>query len=261
MKKILYATDYSENSVPALRFSYALSKELDAELMVLHVFELQLTLETTFSHSYSREQIRTFANHREKLISFCSQHLQNEPQPLKITWKIDEGHPTPDTIIENAMELDADIIVVGSNSGNRERGNFLGSTTSELMNLAPCPVLAIPNDTDFHGFKKIVYATNFERFDIFSIQKMVNLAQTFKASIHLIQVTTKETDISEDQMNWFKNVLRHKVGYGDIQFDLRYGEDVFETLQMYISEIDPDLVAMLEHEDHNHVKSSPSQSS
>lgn len=255
MKKILYATDCSENSVAALHFSYALSKELDAELMALHVFELQLTLASTVSYSYSRKEIRAFADHREKLISFCTHHLQNETEPLKITWKIDEGKPTSEVIIKNAKELKADIIVVGTKGGNRMLELFLGSTTIALINTAPCPVLAVPDDSDFHGIKKIVYATDFDGIDIFTIQKMVQLAKPFDANIHLIHVSTKETDTGEDQMEWFKNMLRHKVGYENISFDLRYGEDIFETLQKYIGEIEPDMVAMLEREGHSLIKS------
>jgi len=255
MKKILYATDYSENSVAALHFSYALSRELDAELMALHVFELQLSLSSTVSYSYSRKEIRAFACNREKLISFCTQHLQNVTEPLKITWKIDEGKPSSDIIIKNARELKADIIVVGSKGGNRMGGLFLGSTTIALINSAPCPVLAVPDDTDFQGIKKIVYATDFEGVDVFIIQKMVKLAKPFGADIHLIHVSSRETGTSESQMEWFKNMLRHKVGYGNIRFDVRYGEDIFETLQKYIVEIEPDLVAMLEREGHSLIKS------
>ena len=254
MKRILYATDYSENSVAALHFSYALSKELDAELMAIHVFELQMTLASTVSYSYSRKEIREFAEHREKLISFCTQHLHNETEPLKITWKIDEGKPASDVIIKNAKELKADIIVVGTKGGNRLRGLFPGSTTIGLIKTASCPVLAVPDNSDFRGIKKIVYATDFEGIDIFTIQKMVKLAKPFDADIHLIHVSTKQTDTSEDQMKWFKNMLRHKVGYENIRFDLRYGEDVFETLQKYIGEVEPDMVAILERNGHSLMK-------
>ncbi|HZJ18899.1 MAG TPA: universal stress protein [Pricia sp.] len=248
MKTILYTTDYSENSVAALHFSYALSKELDAELMALHVFELPLTLASTVSYTYSRKEVRAFGDHREKLIAFCTEHLRNEPEPLKITWKIDEGKPAADVIIKNAKELKADLIVVGTKGGSPIRKALLGSNTTSLINSAPSPVLAVPEDADFQGFKKIVYATDFERADIFTIEKMVELAEPFEADVHLVHVSTKEGDTGEDQMVWFKNMLRHKVDYENLRFDLRYGKDIFETLQNYVTEIQPDMVAMLERE-------------
>ncbi|HZJ21530.1 MAG TPA: universal stress protein [Pricia sp.] len=254
MKTILYATDYSENSAPALHFSYALSKELNAELMALHVFELPLTLASTVSFTYSRKEVRALGAHREKLIAFCTQHLRKEPEPLKITWKIDEGKPASEVIVKNAKELKADLIVVGTKGGSPIRKALLGSNTTALINSAPCPVLAVPEDADFHGFKKIVYATDFEGADIFTIEKMVELAKPFEADVHLVHVSTEERETGEDQMAWFKNMLRHKVDYKNLRFDLRYGEDIFESLQKYVAEIEPDMVAMLERENNSLIK-------
>jgi nucleotide-binding universal stress UspA family protein len=255
MKTILYATDYSENSVAALHFSYALSKVLNAELMALHVFELPLILASTVSYTYSRREVRAFADYRKELISFCTEHLKNEPDPLKITWKIDEGKPASDIIIKNAKELKVDLIVIGTKGGSPMRKVFLGSNATSLIDSAPCPVLAVPEDTDFQGIKKMVYATDFEGVDILTIEKMVELAKPFDADVHLVHILSKETDVGEDQMEWFKGLLRHKVGYGNIHFDLRFGEDVFETLQNYVDEIEPDIIAMLEREGHSLIKS------
>lgn len=254
MQTILYATDYSQNSVAALHFSYALSKELDAELMALHVFDLPLTLASTVSYTYSRREVRAFGDHRERLIAFCTQHLRNEPDPLKITWKIDEGKPASDIIIKNAKEVKAYLIVVGTKGGSPIRKVLLGSNTTSLINSAPCPILAVPEDADFRGFRKIVYATDFEVADIFTLEKMVELAKPFEADMHVVHVSPKEGDKGEDQMAWFKNMLRQKVDYENLRIDLRYGADIFETLQNYVKEIEPDMVAMLEREGNSLIK-------
>jgi len=254
MKTILYATDNSENSAAALHFSYALSKALNTNLMALHVFELPLTLASTVSYSYSRKEVRAFGDHREKLIAFCTEHLQNEPEPLKITWKIDEGKPASDLIIKNAKELKADLIVVGTKGGSTIRKVLLGSNTTSLIKTAPCPVLAVPEDADFRGIKKIVYATDFEGDDIFSIETIVKLAKPFEATIYLLHVSPEETNTNTDQMEWFKGMLRLKVDYENMRFDLRFGEDVFDVIQKYVNEIEPDMVAMLERPDHSSIK-------
>ena len=254
MKTLLFATDYSDNSVAALQFAYALSHELNAKLVALHVFELPMTLASTVSYTYSRKEVRAFADHRERLIEFCTKHLKRKPEELNITWKVDEGKPTSEIIIENATELTADLIVVGTKGGNQIREVFLGSTTTALINTAPCPVLAVPDDADFHGIKKMVYATDFEGADIFTIEKMIDLAKPLEVDLHLVHVSSRETETSEDQMDWFKGMLRHKVNYKNIHFDLRYGDDVFAALQKYIDEIEPDMFAMLEREGHSLIK-------
>ncbi|MBD0850175.1 universal stress protein [Maribacter arenosus] len=254
MKTFLYATDYSKNSVAALQFAYALSRELQAKLVALHVFELSLTLASTVSHTYSRKEVRAFADHRERLRDFCSEHLKNKPGAEKITYKIDEGNPVHEKIINNAKEHKADLIIVGTKGGNPIREALLGSTTTSLIDKAPCPVLAVPDDVDFYGIKKMVYATDFEGADIFTIEKLTDLAKPLQLDLHLVHVSTLDTRTSKDQMEWFKGMLKHKVDDENIHFDLRYGEDVFTTLQEYIDEIEPDLVAMLEREGHSLIK-------
>jgi nucleotide-binding universal stress UspA family protein len=254
MKTILYATDYSENSVAALHFSYTLSKVLNANLVALHIFELPLTLASTVSYTYSRKEVLAFSDHRKKLIAFCTEHLKNESEPLNITWKVDEGKPVSDIIIKNVKELKAEFIVVGAKGGSRLRKILLGSSTTALINTATCPVLVVPEDADFRGIKKIVYATDFEGVDIFTIENLVRLAEPFKADVHLVHVFAKKSETSENQMDWFKGMLQHKVSYERIKFEIRYGDNIFSSLQKYINEIEPDLFAMLERENHSLIK-------
>jgi len=44
MKTILCATDYSPNSIAALKYAYAISKKMDAGLLVIHVFDYPTAL-------------------------------------------------------------------------------------------------------------------------------------------------------------------------------------------------------------------------
>lgn len=254
MKTILYATDYSENSAAALQFSYALSKVLHTELVALHIFELPLTLASTVSYTYSRKEVLAFSDHRKKLMAFCTEHLKNEPQPLNITWKVDEGKPASDIIIKNAKELKADYIVVGAKGGNRVREMLLGSSTTALIQEASCPVLIVPENTNLRDIKKMVYATDFEGVDIFTIENLVQLAEPFEAVVHLIHVAVKKSETIENQMEWFKEMLQHKVRYEYLKFEVRYGDDIFGSLQNYINEIEPDLIAMLERGNHGLIK-------
>ncbi len=248
MKTFLYATDYSENSVAALHFASALSQELKAKLVVLHVFELPITLASTVSHTYSRREVRAFADQRERLLAFCSEYLRGQSESLNITYSIDEGKPADEIIVKNAIEYKADLLIVGAKGGNKIKETFLGSTTTALIDSAPCPVLAIPSDVDFHGLNKMVYATDFEGADIFTIEKLIHLSKPLNIDLHLVHVSSRDVQTSENQLEWFKNMLRHKVKHENIHFDLRYGEDVFSTLQQYVHEVEPDLVAMLERE-------------
>ncbi len=44
MKTILYATDYSENSVAALKYAHKMSEQLETRLVIAHVFDYPTVL-------------------------------------------------------------------------------------------------------------------------------------------------------------------------------------------------------------------------
>jgi nucleotide-binding universal stress UspA family protein len=254
MNNILYATDYSENSVAALHFAYGISKKLNAQLTVVHVFDVPLVLGNTTSITYARKEVKAFVRDREKLKEFCTRHLGSEPEKLDIAIKIEEDSPIWKGILEKAEEIEADLIVVGAKGDSPIRRYLLGSTTTDLIEKADCPVLAIPHNTSFQSIENIVYASDMEGSDIFTIEDLVTFADPFDARIHLVHITNKDRKTSEEQMKWFKNMLRHKVSYENVHFEIRFGVDVFETLRNYVNEIEPDMVVMLEREGKSLIK-------
>jgi nucleotide-binding universal stress UspA family protein len=246
MKTLLYATDYSENSVAALHFAFGLSKKLKARLTALHVFDVPLVMGSTTSITYTRREVEAFVRDKEKLNLFCAHHLGHNPKEVNVSIKIEEESPIWKGVLEKAKEIGADLIIVGIKGTNSVQKYVLGSTTNALIEKAVCPVLIIPPDTAFTGIERIVYASDFEGSDIFAIEDLVALASPFDAEIHLVHISNQNKKTREDQMRWFKNMLRHKVTYSKLHFETRFGVDVFETLQNYVNNIEPDMIAMLE---------------
>ncbi|NNK18022.1 MAG: universal stress protein [Maribacter sp.] len=255
MKTILYATDYSYNSIAALQFAHSLSNKLKGNLIVLHVFDLSVTIASTVSLSYSRKEIKAFKEHKSRLYSFCEEHLGVEPDNSNITLKIIEGTPASEAIINNANEFKVDLIVVGKKGESAIKEALLGSTTSALIEKANCPVLAISEDTTNNKIKTIVYATAFEEADLLAIAEIVGIAEQSKASINVVHISTKEEYSGEEQMEWFKEMLQQKINYDKLNFELRFSEDVFSALNQYVDEINPDLLVMLERQGHSLIKS------
>ncbi|NND80469.1 MAG: universal stress protein [Maribacter sp.] len=255
MKTILYATDYSDNSIAALQFAHSLSNKLKGNLIVLHVFDLSVTIASTVSLSYSRKEVKAFKEHKSRLYSFCEEHLGVEPDNSNITLKIIEGTPASEAIINYANEFKVDLIVVGKKGESAIKEALLGSTTSALIEKANCPVLAISEDTANNKIKTIVYATAFEEADLLAIAEIVGIAEQSKASINVVHISTKEEYSGEEQMEWFKEMLQQKINYDKLNFELRFSEDVFSALNQYVDEINPDLLVMLERQGHSLIKS------
>lgn len=255
MKTILYATDYSDNSIAALKFAHSLSKKFKSKLFVLHVFDLTVTIASTVSLSYSRKEVKAIKEHKERLYSFCEEHLGVEPDNSSITLEVKEGTPTWESIINCANELKVDIIVVGKKGESAIKEALLGSTTSALIEKSDCPVLAIPEKVSKKEIKTIAYAAALEEADLLAIERLLGMTKQFKASIHVVHISTKSEYAGEDQMEWFKEMLQQKINYNKLHFELRFSEDVFSALLKYVNEIDPDMLVMLERQGHSLIKS------
>ncbi|MGB5459940.1 MAG: universal stress protein [Eudoraea sp.] len=250
MKTILCATDYSDNSISALKLANVFCKKLKAELHVVHVFDISATFISTVSLAYARLEEAAFNNHREKLDAFCWKHLNLKDADKSPVISVVENSIESDGIIGKAEEIKADLIVVGMTGSNIVKDLIIGSTATALIEKSSVPVLSVPKNARITEINTIVYATAFEEADVPAIAKITEFASAFNTEIKLIHVSTKKEYAAEDQMLWFKEMLKEKVTYEKISFEFRLSEDILSTLKDYLKEVDADILVMLEREGH-----------
>lgn len=154
IKKILYATDLSENSRPAFAHAASLAKQYQAEMIVLHVIEpvnpnvytqisgamgeaewvnLQLDYETSMVDSLGT-----------KLRQFC-QDMQMDIQDINMKDEnllIRKGMSV-DAILSAASEKDADIIVMGTHGYGMVKDALVGGTARRIVRRSDIPVLVV----------------------------------------------------------------------------------------------------------------------
>ncbi len=255
MKTLLYATDFSDNSIAALKFAEMLRHQFNAKLYMLHVFDMKPTFMSTVSISYSRLEEAALKESNYKLTQFCTKHLGKDPGALGISLIVSEHGISSIGILENAEKINADLVIIGTKGSTILKDLFIGSTASTLINNSYVPLIMVPQKVHSKQLDKIVYATAFEEADILAIRKLVAVAEPFKAMIKLIHISPKSEYAGEDQMAWFKEMLRSKVSYPNIEFELRFADNINSSLQSYIEEEEPMLLAMLEREGHGIMKS------
>jgi nucleotide-binding universal stress UspA family protein len=254
MKTLLYATDFSENSIAALKFAEMLHQRFNAKLFMLHVFDMKPTFMSTVSISYSRLEEAALSEANFKLTQFCTKNLGKDPDTLGISLIVSEHGISSIGILENAEKINADLVIIGTKGSTILKDLFIGSTASTLINNSYVPLIMVPKKAHTKQITKIVYATAFEEADILAIRKLVALAEPFKAMIKLVHISTKSEYSGEDQMAWFQEMLKNKVSYPNIEFELKFADNINSSLQSYVEEEDPSLLAMLEREGHGIMK-------
>ena len=246
MKTILCATDYSESSITSLKYAYELSKKLEAILRVIHIYELPLILGLEHELFYEELKQTTLKKHTVKLKKFCKKILVNNFDNQKIKFDAFEEQSVTNGIIAKAIEHNVFLIVIGMKNKSALEELFMGTTTINLIEKAPCPVLAIPTNASTKKVETFVYATDFEEEDIGAIYKLVQIASSFNATIKIVHISTTNEYKGNMQMEWFKELLSQKVNYNKLEFDLLFSDAIFETLKIYLEGENANLIALLE---------------
>ncbi len=130
LTRILFCTDFSENSERALSYAISAATEYDAELTLLHV------LEKVSDSDKSQEATRTVTKQLDKLIP------EDVRKTLKIKTAVLAGQPY-EQIIRLAQQAQSDLIVMAVRGRGALDLAVFGSTTYRVMQLGCCPVLAV----------------------------------------------------------------------------------------------------------------------
>jgi nucleotide-binding universal stress UspA family protein len=130
LTRILFCTDFSKNSETALKYAISATEEYDAELTLLHV------LEEVPSRAKTDDAIKTTKDQLEKLIP------PEGRKTLKTKTAVRIGKPYQQ-IIQLALETQADMVAMGVRGRGALDLAVFGSTTYRVMQLGPCPVLAV----------------------------------------------------------------------------------------------------------------------
>jgi nucleotide-binding universal stress UspA family protein len=130
LRKILYCTDFSKDSNRASDYAFSLAMEYEAEITLLHVLEnIPRSGDAQTAMDEAKEKLRTIIP--VEAASRCR-------SPIKVRI----GRPYQE-IVQLASEEKTDLIVLGVRGRNILDLALFGSTTHRVLQLGPCPVLAV----------------------------------------------------------------------------------------------------------------------
>jgi nucleotide-binding universal stress UspA family protein len=162
IKKILYATDLSKNSVYAYRYAMDMAEKYDSEIVILHVIEpippqvkhyVSIYVnEAKWEEKIKIEQEMAIDQIKKRLQEFCKRETQDNPRCLLLVSKIlvQPGHPVEE-ILKAADEEACEVIILGTHGKGFLKQTFLGSVARSVLDRARKPVFIIPLPHDDKG--------------------------------------------------------------------------------------------------------------
>lgn len=140
-KTILFATDFSESSDHAFQYALSLARKFDSLLGIIHVISEPVDLRGFYvphiSFDKLEEEIEEGA--RKMMEKFCRTHSQ---EYSKVESFVVPGIPY-DEIIRKALEIGADLIVIGTHGRTGLDHVLFGSTAEKVVRKSTIPVMTI----------------------------------------------------------------------------------------------------------------------
>ncbi len=140
-EKILFATDFSENSEYAFDYALTLAREFDAKLIVIHVINEPVDLRGFYVPHISFEQLeKEIQEGAEKMMEkFCRTKIK---EFTNYTSCVVSGIPYEE-ILKKADEDEVSLIVLGTQGRKGIDRVLFGSTASRVVRAAKCPVMTV----------------------------------------------------------------------------------------------------------------------
>lgn len=154
IKKILYATDLSENARHALAYAASLANRYGAGITFLHVLEdtspfrdslvINILGEEKWKELMQENRERVLAKAKERVQSFCDDLSSEMPACPFITDEIvvKVGHPAEE-IMKQVRECGCDIVVMGARGSGPLADRLVGSTSRRVLKRCKKPVLIV----------------------------------------------------------------------------------------------------------------------
>jgi nucleotide-binding universal stress UspA family protein len=244
LRRILAPIDLSPASENSLRYACQLAQIFGSSVEVVYamdsIFEGKEPSPTGFLSGYKKAM-------QEEVDQFVRSVLGNEsglcPTP-------DFNHDTPMTDSEQQvlrtrivfgfpeevladLSVKADLVVMGTTGRGNLTRKLFGSVSVAVSNRAHCPVLLIPPQAQFKGFKNILYASNFESLDALAIKQTVTFARRFNGQMHFVHVGPA----GEQGVDLERKLFEINYIYADPEmpyiFHKIVGDDVIDALHEY----------------------------
>ncbi|HJW30519.1 MAG TPA: universal stress protein, partial [Saprospiraceae bacterium] len=92
------------------------------------------------------------------------------------------------TILDEAHQQHADLIVMGTTGARGLKELFFGSMASKVMQSAPCPVMVIPDTANFRGIEKIGLTLEYKPGEMELVNRALDFARKVDAQLHCVHV-------------------------------------------------------------------------
>ncbi|MFA0964659.1 universal stress protein [Roseivirga sp. BDSF3-8] len=239
MKKLLLPTDFSGCAQNALNYALLISKKLQTDIHLLHVYPPVYNF-SSGSEEYEQKQEEDANQKFDELQQKIWQ--REEFRRISITRETRKGDVISE-IIDIAEKTQADLIVMGTLGAGGIK-SIIGSNTSEVVHSAPVPVLSIPANFRPDKVRRMIFATDLNTMDIGAITTLAPIISKLKLPLEVVHVYP-EHDEEEDMLyRGFVEKVKENIPTASITFHKINTDDVERGLARFTDDYGDAILTM-----------------
>lgn len=246
MRKILIPTDFSENSMNAIKYATEHFKHGPCEIYLLHAYADEVY---DIKRQHQDAQFEDLKNKvcqaaEGSLNSLKEKVLKFSPNPKHTVQTIAEFGMLVDCVNDWVEKENIDVVVMGTKGKTADRNLTFGSNTLQVIKYVKCPVLAIPSVYSQVNPKHILFPTDFLLpYKRRELKLLSSLAKCFAAKIDLLYVS-KFLDLSLRQQD-NRAFLEASFSENRVNFIHKNESDIATAINQQLEESDVDMLVMV----------------
>lgn len=190
MKKILLPTDFSENSLNAIKYAIQLFRNEKCTFYLLNTYTPILYDNEYLVYNASQPTLtEIYKNNSQKGLARVLRKIKKEfPNEKHEYKKISSFNMLSDEIKEQVKEKEIDLVVMGTQGATGAEEILFGTHTVHAIQKTKCPLLAIPSHYEFKPPKEILFPTDYETDLTELLGLLKEIASRNSSNVHILHV-------------------------------------------------------------------------
>lgn len=257
IRRILVPVDFTTHSENAAFYAVKIASVLKADIKLINAYLDPMGTPQTYLESYSYQLnidqvIREVEEETYHSLDAMAKRIKayikkNKIKDVNVRFDLFKGNAV-DVILHEIDEYKPALIIMGTRGSELDRLRSFGSVTSQLVEKANIPVLAVPKDFDVSKFKvpkRVLYATDFDSTDFSALRRLISFVKPFDAKIYCVHAALEEAQtMDEFHLKRIRTYLFDTMDAYNVECGLLETMDVQQGMEDFIEERYIDVLAV-----------------
>lgn len=197
MKTIIVPTDFSPVATNAMNFAADMAVNINASLMLLHVYQVPVSMTDVPVVLVSADELRKDSELKLKELKESLAHITSGK--IKIYTEARMGDIV-DELEDVSKHIEPFAVIMGTKGTSGVERMLFGSTTLTAIRHLKWPVIVVPPGKEYGtGIKKIGFACDFNKvIENTPVQFIRNMVKEFGAELHVLNVDYEQRNFKPE---------------------------------------------------------------